>query len=133
MFTLNGATQSLNKLLGKENLNATCYIALSTTEPNIQGANVTEPKGNNYARASTKDCMGNVALTSDFSTSEISNIREIHFQEATGSWGTITHFALYNSATGGTPLYVGALTEPITPTANTVPLIKVGQLKITLK
>ena len=132
MFTLNGATQSLNKLLGKENSNA-CYIALSTTEPNIQGSNVNEPKGNNYARASTKDCMGNVALTSDFSTSEISNIREIHFQEATGSWGTLTHFAIYNSATGGTPLYVGALTEPITPTANTVPLIKVGQLKITLK
>ena len=77
MFTLNGATQSLNKLLGKENLNTTCYIALSTTEPNIQGANVTEPKGNNYARASTKDCMGNVALTSDFSTlSKISDIEE---------------------------------------------------------
>ena len=88
---------------------------------------------NTDLKSMTDDGLIQILIDCDFSTSEISNTREIHFQEATGSWGTITHFALYNSATGGTPLYVGALTEPITPTANTVPLIKVGQLKITLK
>lgn len=133
MFTLYGTQQVFSQVLHISSGYDNCYLALSTTEPTINNSNVTEPVGNGYARISISKFMAAPALSSDSSVTEITNNKEIHFNEATGSWGTITHFALYNSATGGTPLYVGALTEPITPTANTVPLIKVGQLKITLK
>ena len=134
MFTLYGSQQVFSQVLKMSNSGYdNCYLALSTTEPTIDNKNVTEPEGNGYARISISRFMASPALSSDSTTTEITNNKEIHFNEATGNWGTITHFAIYNSSTGGTPLYVGALTQAITPTANTVPLIKVGQLKITLK
>ena len=134
MFTLYGTQQVFSQVLKISSSSYdSCYLALSTTEPTINNSNVTEPVGNGYARISISKFMAAPALSSDSTVTEITNNKEIHFNEATGNWGTITHFALYTSSTGGTPLYVGALTQAITPTANTVPLIKVGQLKITLK
>ena len=134
MFTLYGTQQVFNQVLQMSNSGYdSCYLALSTTEPTINNSNVTEPVGNGYSRIPISRFMAAPALSSDSSVTEITNNKEIHFNEATGNWGTITHFAIYTSSTGGKPLYVGALTQAITPTANTVPLIKVGQLKITLK
>lgn len=133
MFTLNGVQRVFGDVFRIPNTSSDyCYLALSSTEPTKSGENVTEPEENGYERVAISRFVSSVALNSDGSTFEITNNKEIHFTEATGDWGVITHFAIYSNKTGGTPLYVGALTEAIHPTANTVALIKVGQLKITL-
>jgi hypothetical protein len=72
------------------------------------------------------------ALNTSSTATEISNIREITFVEAEENWGTCTHFGIFENEIGGQPLYVGELTTSISPVANSVPLVKVGQLKITL-
>lgn len=109
------------------------YVGLSTTEPNADGTNVTEPVGNGYARVllghsgqSMTQKMGTVA------NGHVENDEIIYFPEATGSWGTITHFCIFDRASGGNLLAFGALNSPITPTANTIPIIRVGELDLSL-
>ena len=62
----------------------------------------------------------------------VSNTDIIFFPEATGSWGTITHFGLFTQASGGQLIVYGALTSPITVSANYVPLFRAGNFTLTL-
>lgn len=77
------------------------YVALSTANPLTDGSGIAEPSGNAYARTL---CNG-WTLTS----STIGNTAQITFPEATGSWGTIAYFALYDASTSGNLLAFGAL------------------------
>ena len=78
------------------------YIALSTADPGDDGSTISEPSGNNYARK--------VHNTWDTAASRATeNTGAIEFNEATGSWGTITHVAAFDSLTGGNMLAHGAL------------------------
>ncbi len=79
------------------------WIAASTTTPTDAGGNITEPSGNNYARKawSTWNTPASRAITND---------GDIEFNAATGSWGTITHFVLYDASTSGNALAWGAVT-----------------------
>ena len=61
------------------------------------------------------------------------NDKEIHFNEATGEWGTLGWFAIYETLTGGTPKYVGSLASPINPTESNVVIVKVGDISITIE
>ncbi|WP_417436485.1 hypothetical protein [Idiomarina abyssalis] len=76
-------------------------IVLSTTTPDAGGGNITQPVGNGYAPIAT--------VPADWTRSglEMSNVAREDFPEATGSWGTVTHFALLD---GATPIAFGALT-----------------------
>jgi hypothetical protein len=65
-------------------------VALSTADPGEDGATIAEPSGNGYARVSSSD----FART----TSTVSNDANITFATASGSWGTITHFALFDGS-----------------------------------
>lgn len=140
MFTSNAMTLILNQLCGKSqsSMASSAYLALSQTAPNSAGGGITEPVGNGYERAmlgmynGTKH-MGEPVHDATAGKTTISNISEIHFNEATGSWGTLTHFAIYSSKTGGTPLYVGQLNTSLTPVENNVVIIKVGDLKISIE
>ena len=125
---------------------ATTYLALSTTAPNADGPNVHEPDeggaDNGYVRipvryniiSGTQQHVANFpsSPTYDSGTDKysITNIRDIYFYEATSSWGTITHFAIYDSLTGGNMLAYGQLTNSITPAANTIPVVRTGNLTI---
>jgi hypothetical protein len=85
----------------------TIHVALSTAEPADDATGLAEPSGNAYARAQT--------AASDWSTASggtLHNANDITFPTATGSWGTITHFALFDAATGGNMLAHGALDQP---------------------
>jgi hypothetical protein len=109
------------------------YVGLSTSAPSADGTNVTEPVGNGYARV----LLGNTSqeLTQKMGTvanGHVENDEIIYFPEATGSWGTITHFCIFDSASGGNLLAFGALNSPITPTANTIPIIRIGELTISI-
>jgi hypothetical protein len=77
------------------------YVGLFTSDPTDAGSG-TEVSGGSYARKSaTFGAPSNGAST-------ISSA--IEFDQATGSWGTVTHFGIYDASTSGNLLYHGALT-----------------------
>lgn len=83
------------------------YIALSTADPLDTGAGIDEPVGNGYARV--------VCNTWDVPTGRATeNTGAVEFAEATGAWGEITHFAIFDAITGGNFLAHGVLTTPKT-------------------
>ena len=82
----------------------TIYVALSTSTPADDGTNVTEPSGGGYARVSTAAGDWNAA-----SAGLIDNANDLSFAEASGDWGTLTHFVLYDALTSGNALAWGAL------------------------
>lgn len=87
---------------------ATVYVALYTATPNDAGGG-TEVSGNGYARASVTNNTTNWPNASGGSKS---NGAAIQFAAASGgSWGTVTHFALFDAASAGNMLYYGALTS----------------------
>jgi len=105
----------------------TVYIALSTTTPTNTGTNVTEPSGNNYSRVAILTSYWAAAASRSKS-----NSAAVVFPEASGSWGTVTHFALYSAATGGTFLGWSALTNSRSVTAGLSPVFAVGALVVTI-
>ena len=103
------------------------YIGLSTTTPTVAGGNVTEPSsGAAYAR---------VELTSlsQPSNGVVTNSSNVDFPESTASWGTVTHFVVYDAATSGNLLMFGALTTARTVEAETMITIKAGQLNLNVQ
>lgn len=77
------------------------YVALSTADPLDTGAGLTEP-GNGYARVQHDTWDAAVSRA-------IANTGAIEFPEATGSWGEITHFAIFDALAGGNMLAHGDL------------------------
>lgn len=102
------ANEILDHIFGAGNRDytppANIFIALSTADPGATGASMAEPSGNGYARVSTDDTDWTTAASRT-----LSNNGTIAFPAATGSWGTITHFALFTASSGGTFLGSGAL------------------------
>ena len=86
----------------------TLDLALSTTTPTDAGANFTEPVGNGYAKVDIP--IASMGAASGTAPAEKSNSSALTFPQASGSWGTITHFGVMNA--GGTVLAWGALTTP---------------------
>lgn len=106
---------------------ATVYVALSTTTPTNTGTNVTEPVSNGYARVAVTNNATNFPAATGRSKS---NGTDIVFPTATGSWGTLTHFALYDAGTGGTFLAWGALTVPVAVISGATVTFATGSLVI---
>src|SRR5512142_2447441 len=87
----------LDHLFGKGSYTPpTLFVGVSTSDPGEDGSGLQEPIGGNYARAQTAaadwDAAANGALA---------NAERIDFNQATGSWGTLTHFALFDAAAAG--------------------------------
>lgn len=102
------------------------YIGLSTTAPNVNGTNVSEPATSaGYAR---------VELTSLSAPIDgvVTNEYAINFDESTASWGTITHFVIFDeeAVNGGNLLMFGALSTARAVEAATIMTIKEGYLKL---
>ena len=96
---------------------ATLYVGLFTGAPSDAGGG-TEVSGNAYARVSVTSSLANWAGTqSAGSTSassgaggQTSNNNAITFPTPTGGgWGTVSHFGLFDAATGGNMLLQGPL------------------------
>ena len=81
---------------------ATVYAGLFTSDPTDAGSG-TEVSGGSYSRKAIT-----FAAPSDGATTNSAAACE--FDQATGSWGTITHFGIFDALTGGNLLYYGALT-----------------------
>jgi len=98
--------KELDHLVGKTTFALpTCYVGLSTADPLDTGAGLAEPVGNGYARVQTAGGDWNAAAAG-----ANSNGNDIEFPEATGAWGTITHFALFDAAAAGNMLSHSILT-----------------------
>lgn len=135
MLTYDGANALLNCITGRS-LNysySTVYVGLSTTTPNRYGGNITEPEGNGYARVLIgTPQQSNTQKMKAAETGATANSDIIYFPEATGAWGTCTHFCLFSAATAGTCIAYGALTDEIAPVNETVPIIRVGDLTMAI-
>ncbi len=105
----------------------TIHVALSTADPLDDASGLAEPSGNGHARVETS--------ASDWSPASggaLSNAGQITFGAAAGSWGTITHFVLFDAATGGNMLAHGALNQPKAIGISNTARFKAGDLGIGL-
>jgi len=71
----------------------TIFLGLSTADPLDTALGLAEPFGNAYARVETEAADWDAA-----SGGALDNAEDITFPEASGAWGTITHFALFDQA-----------------------------------
>jgi hypothetical protein len=118
----------LDHVFGKVNYTPpTIYVALSTSDPLDDASELTEPTGNAYARVETSPSDWNAATDGS-----LDNANDIIFPKATGSWGTITHFALFDAATDGNMLAYGALSPPKVVDSSFTPIFDAGDLNISL-
>ena len=83
----------------------------------------TEASGGSYARI---NCEFDVA-----SGGSASNTNQEDFPTATGNWGTITHFALFDASTSGNMLIYGTWDTSKTINTNDIFRLPVGNLTIT--
>lgn len=160
-LTYNTAKSLLRQIVGYQGFtSSTTYLALSSTKPTQCPAtptsqtyadyNITEPSESSYARVAlvignqTQYFNTDPTATEDPETGKwtftIANDREIHFPECTDATGwnqghDIKYFAIFTTGTKGqgAPIYVGEIETAIQVTENTVPLIRVGNLSISVE
>lgn len=101
----------------------TVYVGLFTSDPTDAGSG-TEVSGNAYARQSA-------TFAAPSNGAAITNA-DIQFPQATGNWGTVTHFAIFDALTTGNMMYHGALTTSKTIETGDVFKIATGSLTVTL-
>jgi hypothetical protein len=103
---------------------ATVYAGLFTSDPTDAGTG-TEVSGGSYARkAITFAAPSNGVTTNSAAACE--------FDQATGSWGTITHFGIFDALSGGNLLYHGALTLSKTIASGDVFKFPTSSVSVTL-
>ena len=118
----------LDHLFGKGSYTPpTIYVGLSTADPTDDSSGLAEPSGNSYARVATAGADWNVA-----SDGAIANANDITFPEATGSWGTITHYAIFEAASTGNMLAHGALNVSKSISSGDTAKFAAGDLDVTL-
>jgi len=118
----------LDHIVGKTSFTMpTAYIALSTADPTDDGSGMAEPSGNGYARVATTGATWDAA-----SSGATANAAIISFPTATGSWGTITHFAIFDASTSGNMLAHGELDTPTAISTNQIARFAIGAFDITL-
>jgi hypothetical protein len=118
----------LDHLFGKGSYTPpTIYVGLSTADPSDDATGLAEPNGNGYARAATSGADWNAA-----SGGTLDNANDITFVQASGSWGTLTHFALFDAASGGNMLAHGSLSVSKTISSGDTAKFAAGDLDVSL-
>ena len=106
------------------------YIALSTTPIFRDGSGITEPSTSyGYARVQVPTGTTSWSVPTQ---GTVSNNIDIQFPEATNSWGTITHIAVFDSLTGGNMRYFEALPAAKIVQENATVMFRTGSLKFTV-
>ena len=107
---------------GAYTMPTTVYVGLSTGSFNDDNSG-TELTGNNYARESIS--FGAAA------SGTASNNAAVEFNAATGSWGTVSHFGIFDALTSGNLLIHGALTASKVIETGDILKIAIGDMDIT--
>ena len=100
----------------------TVYIGLSTGSFADDNSG-TELTGNGYARQSIAFDAAASGTTD--------NTSNVDFPTATGSWGTVSHYGLFDASSGGNLLIHGAFTVSKTVASGDILRIAAGELDIT--
>ena len=102
------------------------YLGLSSTAPQVDGTGVSEPLASaGYQRVELTNLGEPV-------NGVVSNDGEIQFDESSASWGTITHFVLFDSPTDGNLLMFNQLSQSRSVETATIVMVKTGSSKLTL-
>jgi hypothetical protein len=96
---------------------STLYVGLLTAAPSDTGGG-TEVSGGSYARVAVTSSYTNWAGTQSAASTvastgtggQTSNNAAITFPSPSATWGTVTHFGIYDAASAGNLLFWGALT-----------------------
>ena len=115
--------------------NIVTNIDFSTYEPAIGTSGYQRERIGNYSITFTSLFGSTVYYSSASKYYYISNVAQIKFNKATGTWtanGTsnITHYGLFNASTGGTILAWGELTSTIQVAADQAANIDIGQAEL---
>lgn len=101
---------------------STVYIGLSTGSFADDNSG-TELSGSGYARQSIAFDAAASGTTD--------NTSAVDFPTATGSWGTVSHYGLFDASTGGNLLIHGAFTASKAVASGDILRIAAGELDIT--
>ncbi len=127
-FSDHWENEILDHLFGKGSYTPpTIYVGLSTADPTDDATGLAEPSGDGYARVATAAADWNTA-----SGGALDNANAVEFPTATGSWGTVTHFVLFDAATAGNVLAHGELAVPKTITSGDTARFAAGDLDVSL-
>lgn len=109
---------------------ANLYVALFTTATD-DASGGTEVTGGSYARAAIAASPGSWAATSG-GNGVTSNVSAVTFTTSTASWGTVTHFGIYDASTSGNRLLHGALSSSISVGSSGITVtLAAGALQVT--
>jgi hypothetical protein len=110
------------------------YLGVSSTEPDIYGNSFTEPSSNGtgYARVALTSITGSHESYDSPGSAYVTNGELVSFPESLSDWGTISHWGIFDSATGGTLLMYGELYVSRAVETGTVVAVKPQELIISL-
>ncbi len=126
-----GENYVLNHFFGAaQTAPANVYLALATADPGeaATGASMSEvANANGYSRKAIS--FGNAASRSVVQDATVT------FDTATGAWGTVTHWALVDSATygSGNVLATGAVTPNKVVVSNNTPSVPSGEIELSIE
>jgi hypothetical protein len=124
------ANDTLDLLLGTAGLlPGTVYIGLMLSAPLRDGTSVVEPVGNGYARVAV---VNNLTQWPAAAARRKTHANDIVFPTASGAWGTLTHFGIFDSASAGALLIADALSNPRTVNATDIFRFQAGVTPISL-
>lgn len=98
---------------------ATLYVRLCTTTPTAAAAG-TEVSGSGYAPVAitsnstnwaATNAAGSTTVPSSGTSGTTSNNAAVNFGTAGGSWGTVSHWELWDASSGGNRLFYGTIVD----------------------
>ena len=107
---------------GSYTMPSNVYVGLATGSFG-DDASGSELTGNNYSRVS--------ASFSAAASGTTSNSAAIEFAAATGSWGSVSHFGIFDAASSGNLLIHGAFSAAKTIASGDILRIAAGDLDVT--
>lgn len=110
---------------------ANVYLSLHTSDPGESGTGG-EVSGGSYARVALVNNSTNFPPCATTGEPVKSNGSTISFPTATASWGTVTHWALYDASSGGNMLFHGAFATSRVVSSGKTPKVASGALTISL-
>ena len=135
MLTYNFANRILNLMgakISQISMSGTVRVGLSSTAPDRDGTGFTEPsEETGYERALLGDSsQGLTQLMGSAVEGVITNRKNIFFPKAIIDYDTITHFLIF---IGSELVAFEELQTAIKPLENTVPIVEIGNLELTLE
>jgi len=103
------------------------WVGLSTANPLDDATGLAEPVGNGYARVAVTTATWDPA-----SGGSKDNGLTVTFIEASGGWGTVTYFCLFDAETLGNLLMSFVLSDSKIIVSGDIPRFSAGQLVVNL-